>query len=165
MKQPINEIKRMQQLAGILNEGAIEELSPLVRNAAAVTAANRASSTDSKLAGSKANSQHSTFIQLPKELISKGEELAKKISDSVGATEYKCVLKKIVHDTNSEIPPFIHYKVETAKNKNDRIHTLNPFIIDVKKDGVEERQDNPYLSRDLSSAVMAFAKKLQIELQ
>ena len=163
MKQQLNEIKRMQQLAGILSESNIKELSPLTRNLAAATAADKNYSSDSQLVRSKTGSQYDTFTQLPKELHTKGEELAKKISDFLGADRYKHTLKKIVNSTTSETPPYITYKVETITDGDtSRIQT---FTITVEKDKFEESQYNPTLSRELTSAVLAFVKKLQTELQ
>ena len=166
MKTQINEIQRMQQLAGILNENTIEEISPQVRNSAAAKAANKVDSSDSKLVRSKAFRQHSTFAQLPKHLQRRGEELAKKISDSMGAISYNYVLKKVVRSADFVKPHFIHYRIDAAKkDKNGITHSLKPFTIDVEKDKFEEFQDNPSLPSDLSSALLAFIKKLQAELQ
>lgn len=146
-------------------ENNLDELSPLVRNAAAAAAADKVSSTDSNLTRTKALNQHRTFTQLPRELQSKGKELAKRISDFVGASEYTQVLKKVVHETSTGMSPYIHYRVEMVKKDEHNRPRQVSFAINIEKDKIDEFQNNVTLPNELSRAILAFAKKLQIEMQ
>jgi predicted DNA-binding antitoxin AbrB/MazE fold protein len=140
----------------------IKELSPATRNSAATAAIDKSYSSDSQLVKSKLASQYETFKELPKELHNKAEEIAKKISDSLRASDYKQTLKKVISSTNSEIAPYITYKINMVEHGNNR--RLSTFAIHVEKDKFEESPNNPGLSRDLNSAVLVFIKKLQREL-
>jgi hypothetical protein len=140
----------------------IKELSPATRNSAATAAIDKSYSSDSQLVKSKLASQYETFKELPKELHNKAEEIAKKISDSLRASDYKQTLKKVISSTNSEIAPYITYKINMVEHGNNR--QMSTFAIHVEKDKFEESPNNPGLSRELNSAVLVFIKKLQREL-
>ena len=161
MKSPINEIKRMQLLAGLITESEINELSPGLRNAAAKKAADKYRFSNALTAPIK-NRQYNKFKEMPPALKAIGEKLGEEIALENQYSYDGITLVKAIHDTKGNVmgqDDFIRYKVFLGKGSR-----FFEVIIDADAKEPVPTEGSVRLSAELSRKVLNFIKKLKPEI-
>ena len=150
MKQPINEIRRMQQLAGIINESQLDEISPELARSAFDSSLKyfndnpNASDTD-KLTYQKKVSQANTFA---KHVNPNNIETANKIAKLIDV-DYRAEIKKNVFDGGNEQQVRVYFGGRSAN-----------IIITIRKNDYKINTDVS-LSEPVERRLITFIKQIQ----